>query len=137
MDLWGELAVPRFNMPFELGIAYTLRAKVKPKSGPRHRIFVFDEKKRRFEAALSDMSAFDAKVHNGSEDGLLSQILNSFQPSSGLPKREKLEKLMAFTTKASRKIQDRLRVADPFQLHIFNELVNVATVRAKALGLVH
>jgi hypothetical protein len=44
---------------------------------------------------------------------------------------------MAFTTKASRKIQDKLRVADPFQLHIFNELVNVATVRAKALGLVH
>src|SRR3954462_13657474 len=101
MELWGDLTVPRFNMPFELGLAYALQSK-----GKRHRIFVFDEEARRAMIALSDMAGFDVKNHQGTSAGLLNQILNCFGPQTGTPSRQKLKELMNFVAETMREFQE-------------------------------
>src|SRR6185295_6928929 len=59
VTLSDHLNVPRFNMPFELGIAYSL-SQLKP-----HSFFVFEEKAFRLQASLSDLSGHEGAEHEG------------------------------------------------------------------------
>src|SRR6185295_10176914 len=59
VTLSDHLNVPRFNMPFELGIAYSL-SQLKP-----HSFFVFEEKAFRLQASLSDLSGMKEQKTKG------------------------------------------------------------------------
>ena len=53
-------ATPRFNMPFELGLAVTLATTHRG-----HQWFVFKARPRRTSKALSDLAATDEYLHSG------------------------------------------------------------------------
>jgi hypothetical protein len=58
---------PRFNMPFELGLAVaTARLK-----NPKHQWFVFDTQRHRVIKALSDLGGVTVRVHDKSPDSIL------------------------------------------------------------------
>jgi hypothetical protein len=77
-------ATPRFNMPFELGLAVAWQ-----KIGrQRHTWFVFGSKLRRAEKSLSDLGGTDVYIHNGTVRGVLRELCNAFvriarQPTVG------------------------------------------------------
>jgi hypothetical protein len=48
----------RYNMPFELGIAYALT-----RQGPRRKLVIFESKKWDLLKTLTDLRGFDPKVH--------------------------------------------------------------------------
>jgi len=127
MDVSGALKVPRFNMPFELGMAYALQSKGEKK----HRIYVFDEKRRRLGAALSDMAGFDPLIHRGTQGGILYALLDCFDPKPGLPDEEKLKDLIAHVSEGVRDLQKRRQARDPFRLSIFRQMVLMALSRAQ------
>lgn len=71
----GTRGVPRFNMPFEAGLAIAW-AKV---AGPRsHRWFVLEAKPFRIQKSLSDLNGFDPLIHGGTAAGVLRSLLNAF-----------------------------------------------------------
>ncbi len=69
---------PRFNMPFEAGLAVAL-AHVAPGT---HRWFVFESKRHRLLKSLSDLNGFDPFIHNGTVSGLLGVLTNAFVRST-------------------------------------------------------
>jgi hypothetical protein len=64
---------PRFNMPFELGLAVAHE-----KSGTQHVWFVFETVERRVLKSLSDLNGSDVYIHRGAVDGVFAQLGNAF-----------------------------------------------------------
>ena len=60
-------ATPRFNMPFELGLAVALDAAFPKK---RHTWFVFETAQWRMQKSLSDLNGTDVYVHGGTVEGV-------------------------------------------------------------------
>jgi len=68
-------ATPRFNMPLELGMTITW-ANLKPS---RHTWFVWESAPYRLQRSVSDLNGTDRYIHNGSPEGVLRELCNSFQ----------------------------------------------------------
>lgn len=69
-------AVPRFNMPFELGIAVALS-----RSDPlrrRHGLVLMESRRFRIQRSLSDMNGFDPFIHNGTRGGAIRSVFEAF-----------------------------------------------------------
>jgi hypothetical protein len=130
VTLSGTFKVPRFNMPFELGIAYALAQK-KP-----HRIFTFDEQEYRLDASLSDMKAFDSFTHGGTPEGILRNLLKCFGTSAKTPKLKTLislnKRLFQVASRARRDFSDD----DLFNRPIFVQLVEAATTLSEKRKLI-
>jgi hypothetical protein len=67
-------STPRFNMPFELGLAVTW-AKLSPR---QHSWFVFEARARRVQKSLSDLDGSDPNIHDGTVEGVMREICNAF-----------------------------------------------------------
>jgi hypothetical protein len=121
--------VPRFNMPFELGLAVAFSL-----SQGRHRWYLVEAKKHRLQVSLSDVNGFDPYIHNGTPTGVLAALANAFvkrgkQPTLGelghlyravrrfwgdLKRRERLS---LFTARAFREVVvASLQIAERLQL---------------------
>jgi hypothetical protein len=130
VNLSGSQRVPRFNMPFELGIAFGLA------QSRGHRIFVFETKAYRLQASLSDMNAFDPQIHGGTRDGILFRILDCFERPAGPPRPEQLRSVARRVSLAAAQAQGEQGIDDPFRLYIFKRLVAAALETAVAEGLI-
>jgi hypothetical protein len=74
LDRNAPFATPRFNMPFELGLAV---AATRIDSLPEN-WFVFETKHRRVSKSLSDLAGTDVNVHDGTVDGVMRELGNAF-----------------------------------------------------------
>lgn len=65
---------PRFNMPFELGLAMAIERidRAKRKS------FVFEAVNRRLAKSLSDLSGIDPHIHDRATEGVMRELGNAF-----------------------------------------------------------
>jgi len=130
VGLSGPLRVPRFNMPFELGIAYALsRQQV-------HQLFVFESREYRLQASLSDLNGHDPHIHGETQAGILRCILNCFGTPEGSPS---FAVLMSLTRRLSRFVSELQReqgVLSPFHPYLFRRTVVVAARLARAEGLI-
>lgn len=70
---------PRFNMPFELGLAV---ASAKIGKYP-HDWFVFETVHRRAAKSLSDLSGTDPNIHCGTVEGVMRELCNAFVRQTG------------------------------------------------------
>ena len=66
--------VPRFNMPFELGLAVAW-ARERPE---RHTFFIFESVPRRGHKSLSDMAGTDFSIHSDSPQGVMRELCSAF-----------------------------------------------------------
>lgn len=123
--------LPRFNMPFELGIAFGLSQSA------GHRIFVLETKPHRLPASLSDMNAFDPLIHGGTQEGVLFRILDCFEIPDGWPQPQpgRLRSIAKRLSQVAFEAQIEQRVEDPFRPYIFRRLVAAALEMAQAEGL--
>ncbi len=65
---------PRFNMPFELGLAYAFSQQ----APQQHDWFVFEARPYRIQKSLSDLNGTDPFIHGGRIAGVLRELSNSF-----------------------------------------------------------
>jgi hypothetical protein len=77
----GNPRCPRFNMPFEAGLAVAW-AHVAP---AEHRWFLFEAVPFRLQKSLSDLNGFDPFIHNGTVEGLCSTLTKAFYRPSHRP----------------------------------------------------
>lgn len=64
---------PRFNMPFEAGLACALEL-----AGTAHRFYVLEQRRHRLQRTCSDLNGIDPQIHGGRTDGMLRCLLNLF-----------------------------------------------------------
>ena len=73
--------IPRFNMPFELGLAVSW-SNINP---GRHSWFVCDSERHRVLKSISDLAGTDINIHDGRIQGVMRELCNMFVRRSVRP----------------------------------------------------
>ena len=81
----SEGEVFRLNMPFELGVDYGCRAYF-GKGRDAKKILILEEKRYRYQAALSDISGSDIEAHAGKFDIAMRKVRNWLVSEAGAPR---------------------------------------------------
>jgi hypothetical protein len=126
----GPLRVPRFNMPFELGLAYSIGRE------RAHSFFVFEERSHRLQASLSDFNGFDPHIHEGTQDGILRCVLDCFGTQGQPPEFSTLKAVTRKLSRAVAKLERDQGARHPFHPYIFRQAVNAAVQLGLAEGLI-
>src|SRR5216683_791006 len=88
---------PRFNMPFELGIAVERSRR----RGSGHQWVVFEEQPHRLQRTLSDLNGTDPYIHFGDPDRLLVELSNALVRDFADPPLERLREIHAVVRRAA------------------------------------
>ena len=118
---------PRFNMPFELGLAVA----VSEIDGP-HDYFVFETVLRRASKSISDLGGADLYIHDGTVEGVMRELGNAF-----VTERASLAEMMRTYRKVSRlvgQIQRKIGAKSLYEARAFKLLYLAAKASADAGG---
>lgn len=117
---------PRFNMPFELGMAVTC-ARL---GTNRHNWFLFETKPWRVQKSLSDLDGTDPHLHHGKVEGVMRELCNAFVRRKFRPT---VPKMMRAYRQVSRQV-DAVRTSagseSIFAARVFEDLCFVAKFAA-------
>src|SRR5262249_45121589 len=116
--------VPRFNMPFELGISVAQKFW----TNERHKFFLFEDKAHRLQRSLSDINGVDPHAHGGKPLGVLRELGDAFprRGSFRQPTTTELVKVHRLLRKAACRLKDANRARSVFTTHLCLELVLAA-----------
>lgn len=114
-------ATPRFNMPFELGLAvdWSLGA------GSGHEWFVFESNPYRLSKSLSDLNGTDPYIHEGTVQGVLRGLMNTLTRTTRRPELADMNAIYRDLRKAARKIRMD-RGGSIFEARAFEDLAVLA-----------
>ena len=119
----------RFNMPFELGLACSLKLA----DPQQYEILVFDSKPYRMDRRLSDYRGRDLFIHRGTCEGMIAALLDAFQfrgtNAAVLRRATRDLRILAGTMKRAS------RAPTIFHPHLFTGLVDAALNVAARHGL--
>lgn len=96
---------PRFNMPFELGLAvdWSLCA------GSRHQWFVFESRPHRLSKSLSDLNGTDPYIHEGTVHGVLRGLMNVLTRTTHRPETHRSPRNLSGLTDSGPRDSSRAR----------------------------
>ena len=109
---------PRFNMPFELGLAVAWQ-RTHPR---RHTWFVFEAKEHRLEKSLSDLGGTDVYIHRGSPDGLFSELTSAFVRARRQASVGQMKTVFAALRGALPTLLRNAGTRSPFKARVFADL---------------
>lgn len=114
---------PRFNMPFELGLAV---AAAQICDAP-HDWFVFEAVNRRAAKSLSDIAGTDANIHHGTLEGIMRELCNAFVRRSreSVSVTEMMRTYRALSRLVAQ-IERRTRARSLFEAGVFRLLCSTA-----------
>lgn len=113
--------LPRFNMPFELGVAVERSRR----PGVRHEWVVFEEQPHRLQRTLSDLNGTDPYIHHGDPDRLLIELGNALVRDFAEPSLQRLREIHAVVRRAAR--ATRREYGTLYGARPFRDLVLAAT----------
>ena len=120
-------ATPRFNMPFELGLAVAWE-KLNP---TRHTWFVCESRLRRVQKSLSDLDGTDPNVHGGTPEGVMRELCNAFvRRESGGPSVPAMMHSYRDVSRQAAGIMANAGAKSLFEARVFEELCFAARVNA-------
>jgi hypothetical protein len=119
--------VPRFNMPFELGLAIGIQLE-----SNEHECRVMEAVRHRVDQSLSDLRGFDAYIHGGTSDGVLDAVRNMFAEIPRQPLTRRRDFAAVFDTLAKFR-RSRDGRGDPFTAVQFGSLIVLAKGAVEAL----
>jgi hypothetical protein len=126
----GRLRLPRFNMPFELGICCAV-ARLRG----THRYYVFEERPYRLQS-LSDLGGYDPQVHGGTQLGIVRSLLNCLATAEGTPPIEAILSLVRRLGAAARSLAAQHGSPSVFQPHLFRQVAATAARFAQSEDLI-
>jgi len=120
--------LPRFNMPFELGLAIAVSKLDRRR--PEHGVVLLEERNHRLPVTLSDVNGLDAHVHEGTQIGIAACLLDTF--GGGGP--DELERMTSLARSVSRFLADRKRaynLESIYRRDLFEQAISTATDKAE------
>ncbi len=121
---------PRFNMPFELGLAVAWA-----QAHPQHKWFVFESVRRRLNKSLSDLDGTDPYIHSGTVRGIMREVCNAFVSPVKQPTVPPMMKMYRELRRDSPRILKNAGGHSMFTARVFSELcLAAAALRSKYLG---
>jgi hypothetical protein len=111
-------ATPRFNMPLELGMTITWEIL----NPDQHTWFVWESEPYRLQRSASDLNGTDPYIHNGTPQGVLSELRNAFQRDRTPSVPDMLE-VYRFVNSSLNAIWMRNGTSNPYARSVFEELV--------------
>ncbi len=130
-DLSREEIPARFNMPFEVGIAFALSRL----ETPRHRFIVMESEKRRLKRTLNDLDGLDALCHENEPQILIARLLSTLGKRHGNPLPRDVITLHQEVWKMAVELKRAHLTSNIYSRALFCELVAGATKRASELRL--
>ncbi len=118
---------PRFNMPFELGLAFAWARF----GDPDHAVYVFESKKRRVAKSLSDLDGTEIYIHENKPVSLLRQLTNALERSKHRPTMKELRAIYRDLKKDALKIKQTLATRSLYDTRPFMDVVIAGGIRAK------
>ena len=120
---------PRFNMPFELGLAVTW-ANLNPK---RHSWFVCESQNRRLQKSLSDLNGTDPNIHAGTVEGVMRELCNAFiRPRALMPSVPEMLSGYRVLSRSADVIRRNAGAATLFEARVFKDLYFAAAALSKS-----
>jgi hypothetical protein len=113
---------PRFNMPFELGLAVAW-AKT---TSPTHRWFVLEEVPHRLTKSLNDLDGTDPLIHRGNAEGVLRALSNALYRDAKSPDFAELQTIYRDLEAAASKFRADSKGGSLFEAQAFKWLVLAA-----------
>jgi hypothetical protein len=121
----------RFNMPFELGLACSLKVA----NPSAYEVFVLDSRPYRIDKTLSDYKGRDPLVYGGTCDGMVACLLDTFV--ADVPDAAALFRSAARDLrKSAQLLKHQMKAASMFRPALFRLVVAAATDIAIARGLI-
>jgi hypothetical protein len=114
--------VPRFNMPFELGLAVSW-SHVNP---DRHSWFVCDSERHRVLKSTSDLAGTDFNIHDGTIRGVMRELCNMFIRQSVRPDVSQMMKQYRRLRSAIPHIQQRAGSRTLYEPRVFADICYAA-----------
>lgn len=120
---------PRFNMPFELGLAVAWA-----RANRRHKWLVFESVKRRLAKSMSDLDGTDAYIHEGTVRGVMREVCNAFV-SPNQPTVPQMMRMYRDLRRGVPKILHNAGTTSLFTARTFSDLcLAAAGLRSKYVG---
>lgn len=120
----------RFNMPFELGLAFAIKL-----AGGRHDLLVMEKKAHRLDRHLSDLRGIDPMIHHGTVQGAICAVLEVLDKPKGSPTASEVLKLHRLMRAYVPTIKRRHRNQSLFSTRVYGELVAFGSYVARQMKL--
>lgn len=114
--------LPRFNMPFEAGLAIALAKTMKNR---RHTWQLLEAKKYRLQITLSDLNGYEPRTHKNTIKGVFNALGDTFLREEGTTVTEML-KIYRGLVLFARKIKDETQRDDLYKREPFVKMVTFA-----------
>lgn len=115
----GDNPVPKFNMPFELGLAYHHSLK------SSHQILIFARNHQQFEASLGDLKGIDIYEHHDDIKALFSCLAQAFVKEENKPTVPNMMAAFELAKAALPNILVNAGAKSLFHAQVFHEVVFV------------
>jgi hypothetical protein len=114
---------PRFNMPFELGLAFAW-SRLTP---AKHDFFVFESVVRRAQKSLSYLNGTDFNIHLGKPEGIMRELRNAFDRRQNRPTVPSMMKSYTELISILPALRKAAGAQELFQAGIFRDIVAAST----------
>ena len=126
-DLSRQAQPARFNMPFELGLAWSLALQ-----GAGHKVILMDSAPHRLDKVLSDLKGHDPLIHGNTCDRLIGSLLDVV--ARPVPPIDELRAEARVLRRLAREIARSYKTETVFQTALFLALIETAVQRAEDRG---
>lgn len=133
-DLSRVSSPPRFNMPFELGLAYAQKRYLR--SARKHSIVLLESVRHRLTRTLSDMAGFDPAIHSNSPRRAISCVLDSLGTGATDPAVPDVYRMWKQLMKAARQLKTTAGQDDIYSRSLFRKLVAASTELSVRYGFI-
>ena len=123
---------PRFNMPFELGLAVAWEMRQPSRS--KHVWFVFESRPYRLNKSLSDLDGSDPHIHGGTTTGVFRELNNAFSVRERQPTVESMLRIYRELRRQKAQVLRESGADTVFSARPFKEIVVMARRIAESLS---
>lgn len=118
-------AVPRFNMPIELGMTITWQFL----NPSLHTLFVLESERYRIQRSASDLNGTEAYIHDGTVEGVFRELRNALQRDLS-PSVPEMLKAYSVADSALNSFLARNGTKNPFDRSVFMDLCRLSSLLA-------
>jgi hypothetical protein len=129
LDRNPPFTTPRFNMPFELGLAIAWE-KLNPED---HTWFVFEAKAYRVQKSLSDLNGTDPRIHGNQPIGVMRELSNAFVRQRNRPTVPQMMSVYRAVCSQSAKIMADTGATSLFEARAFQNVCYAAKFATEEL----